>query len=364
MTNNTKCQTDYDAICAYDRQPKRRGRRNRNASVLNPCSALNSDTSSHKGYSISQHQRSIANRNQEIDTQNTSIPSPNTPTSSFDQDSNETLDRGSQNSSNAQLSNPHTSLHQIELGLSSDNLSQNAVIQSIQQPYNHGEGLPRESTNPSNAEVLGNIGTPFFEWPARNFAAPLVASRDSSSRERTNVQTASVPNPLHDTQQTLPSFRSHRHSGVSTTIASALPQTTGRLPSIPHQLQLESTPECRYPVLRPLLPYITSITPTKDACDLLEMYFAKPSNSLFECASPYVLTQIFREAPFLSDNPRITSPALLAAMLWATAQTSDAPIFKTSHRARSRICDELYAVCLSLIDRVAQKDDDWKTCML
>src|SRR6202021_401451 len=53
--------------------------------------------------------------------------------------------------------------------------------------------------------------------------------------------------------------------------------------------------DCRYPVLQPLIPYISTIIPTREACDLLDLYFTEPSTSLFECASPYVLTQIFRK---------------------------------------------------------------------
>lgn len=108
---------------------------------------------------------------------------------------------------------------------------------------------------------------------------------------------------------------------------------------------------CRYLVLVPLLQHINSVIPTSIACDLLDFYFAEPSSSLFESASPYILTHIFRKKSFLHPTkPRVTSPALLTAMLWATAQTSDAQIFKTSPTSRARICDRLFAICLRLLN--------------
>ncbi|KAH6661702.1 fungal-specific transcription factor domain-containing protein [Halenospora varia] len=117
---------------------------------------------------------------------------------------------------------------------------------------------------------------------------------------------------------------------------------------------------CRYPVLLPLIRYVRSFIPTKELCNLLDLYFTEPSNSLFECASPYVLTQIVRKKSFLrKDRPRKTSAALLAAMLWVTAQTSDAQFFKISARVRSSICDQLLKVCLDLLDAKDLEERPW-----
>lgn len=125
------------------------------------------------------------------------------------------------------------------------------------------------------------------------------------------------------------------------------PTAFGKRPSSPTQ----TAHGCRYLVLVPLLQHINGVIPSGIACDLLDFYFAEPSSSLFESASPYVLTHIFRKKSFLHPtNPRTTSPALLAAMLWATAQTSDAQIFKTSPTSRGRICDRLFAICLRLLN--------------
>jgi hypothetical protein len=117
------------------------------------------------------------------------------------------------------------------------------------------------------------------------------------------------------------------------------------------QNQPQTAQGCRYLVVVPILQHINSVIPASIACDLLDFYFAEPSSSLFESASPYVLTHIFRKKSFLHPTqPRTTSPALLVAMLWATAQTSDAQIFKTSPTSRGRICDRLFAICLRLLN--------------
>lgn len=120
---------------------------------------------------------------------------------------------------------------------------------------------------------------------------------------------------------------------------------------------------CRYPVLYPIRSQVDAILPMSEACCLLEQYFAPPSISLFECASPYVITQVFRPKSFLrQDRPRRTSPALLVAMLWVSAQTSDAPIFKSSPRARPRICDQLYRACIGLLDSTVHEEQSQKPC--
>lgn len=106
----------------------------------------------------------------------------------------------------------------------------------------------------------------------------------------------------------------------------------------------------RYPVLLPLLSHITSVIPASLACDLLDLYFTNPSTSFFQPASPYVLTHIFRRRSFLHPtNPRPTSPALLCAMLWVTAQTCDAPFLTAISTARGRVCQKLLELCISLL---------------
>ncbi|KAG0637752.1 putative transcriptional activator xlnR [Tuber brumale] len=106
----------------------------------------------------------------------------------------------------------------------------------------------------------------------------------------------------------------------------------------------------RYPVLLPLLPHVNTIIPPILACDLLDLYFTNPTTALFQPASPYVLTHVFRKQSVLHPtNPRPTSPALLCAMLWVAAQTCDAPFLSASPAARGRVCQKLLELCISLL---------------
>lgn len=50
----------------------------------------------------------------------------------------------------------------------------------------------------------------------------------------------------------------------------------------------------RYPVLAPLMQHISHIISPAIACHLLDLYFAEPSSSLFESASPYVLSMFLQ----------------------------------------------------------------------
>lgn len=117
---------------------------------------------------------------------------------------------------------------------------------------------------------------------------------------------------------------------------------------------------CRHPVLLPLLLYSNPITPDSVACDVLGLYFTEPSSSLFQSACPYVLNRIFQKKLMIcSANPRKTSSALLAAMLWVSAQTSDAQVFKSSPMAKEKIPDGLYTVCLTLFSPLACEHKNW-----
>ncbi|KAL6719157.1 hypothetical protein ACLMJK_003394 [Lecanora helva] len=106
----------------------------------------------------------------------------------------------------------------------------------------------------------------------------------------------------------------------------------------------------RFPVLRPLLPYIESIIPISLACDLLELYFASSSTMHVHPISPHVLGYVFRKESFLSPTrPRICSPALLASMLWIAAQTSDSTFLTSPPSARGRVCQKLLEITVALL---------------
>jgi len=202
-----------------------------------------------------------------------------------------------------------------------------------------------------NSQVQTEVGRLFPGTPLVESLPPLTSTHGTS-----NSYAHSHLSPIEILQPNVA-----LSSGIPRNPQPRFPPVSGELPRLYSHLAPIADPDCRYPVLNPLLPYIKTIICTKDACDLLDLYFTEPSTSLFECASPYVLTQIFRKKSFLQNvEPRTTSPALLAAMLWATAQTSDAKIFKTDTFARRRICDQLYRVCTSLLSAAKHEKEGWK----
>ncbi|KAI9679000.1 MAG: hypothetical protein M1822_007426 [Bathelium mastoideum] len=106
----------------------------------------------------------------------------------------------------------------------------------------------------------------------------------------------------------------------------------------------------RYPVLRPLLPYLGSVMPVSLACDLLELYFTSPTSFYMRPESPYLLGYVFRKRSFLrQNNPRRSSPALLASMLWVAAQTSESQFLTSPPSMRGKICKRLLELTICLL---------------
>jgi xylanolytic transcriptional activator XlnR len=116
--------------------------------------------------------------------------------------------------------------------------------------------------------------------------------------------------------------------------------------------------ECRHRFLQPILPYIRDIIPASVACDLLDVYLTEPGSSLFRVASPYILTRIFRKKSIIDPvNPRPTTPALLATLLWCAVQTADIVLLHVPG-SRSKITNALYELSTSL---VSERDPDrWR----
>ncbi|KAF9691019.1 hypothetical protein EKO04_011104 [Ascochyta lentis] len=107
---------------------------------------------------------------------------------------------------------------------------------------------------------------------------------------------------------------------------------------------------CRYPVLKPLFPHLGAIMSVSTACDLLEFYFQSSSSVFMEPVSPYILGTVFRKRSFLRQHkPRKCSPALLASMLWVSAQTSEATYLTSSPSARAIICQKLWKLTVDLL---------------
>jgi hypothetical protein len=126
------------------------------------------------------------------------------------------------------------------------------------------------------------------------------------------------------------------------------------LPSPPFADQTTSAPRntdaLRYPVLRPLLHLIEAVIPRSSACDLLDVYFTSSSYAQLRPLSPHILGYVFRKKSFLHPTrPRISSPALLASMLWIAAQTSNAAFLNSHPAARGRVCRKLLELTVDLL---------------
>ncbi|KAB5547290.1 hypothetical protein GE09DRAFT_1130745 [Coniochaeta sp. 2T2.1] len=167
----------------------------------------------------------------------------------------------------------------------------------------------------------------------------------------------SAPLPHHRGSFSASMVQGHGHRGSFST-------TNGREEAIHPELQrfnsLYKAPssDCRYRLLDPVLPHLRDIIPGSVAADLLDVYLTEPGSSLFRCASPYVLTRIFRKKSMLHEtHPRQTTPALLATMLWCAAQTADIVLLHVPG-SRAKITNALYDLATSLI---SERDPDrWR----
>lgn len=135
----------------------------------------------------------------------------------------------------------------------------------------------------------------------------------------------------------------------------SLPSPSAALYSQQH---LANSQTLRYPVLKPLLPYLQGIIPVYLACDLLELYFQSASSAFMQPVSPYVLGYVFRKRSFLRhNNPRVCSPALLASMLWIGAQTHESAFLTSPPSTRGKVCQKLLELTISLLKPLIHTPD-------
>ena len=114
----------------------------------------------------------------------------------------------------------------------------------------------------------------------------------------------------------------------------------------------ESLCTFRYPVLQPLLPHLDPLVPPSLACELLESYFSSTTTSHSRPSCPYLPGFVFQKNAFLrSTQPRVSTPALLASMLWIAAQTSDAPFLASHISVRELVCQKLLEITLGLLKK-------------
>lgn len=118
----------------------------------------------------------------------------------------------------------------------------------------------------------------------------------------------------------------------------------------------------KYPVLEPIMPFLESNLPRRLVCDLLELYFTSAFSTHMHPVCHHIHCYVLRKASFLSlDNPRASSPALLASMLWVAAVDDRAFSLSISPLQRRKICQFLCALTIRLLRpliHVSFKDQD------
>jgi hypothetical protein len=109
-------------------------------------------------------------------------------------------------------------------------------------------------------------------------------------------------------------------------------------------------PALKYPVLQPLMPFLGSYLPKALVFDLLELYFTSAFSTHMHPVCHHIHCYVLRKASFLSrDNPRPSSPALLASMLWVAALDDRAFALAISPSKRRRTCQFLCALTVRLL---------------
>ncbi|KAK5994091.1 Xylanolytic transcriptional activator xlnR [Cladobotryum mycophilum] len=350
-----RCE-DYGYTCRYNREVKKRGRL--------PASA---NAAQRDSWSQSDRRDSIR----------------------------ESSGSGSGNPSNGQGATSSPSV--TSPGVSSSTVSQRPFPGSVEtvssaavdEDVTLGQSDPVNSPNPRQ-DLLRSLGQPLSQArPAAPLSVPSLIQLGLQPPHRQSVPTglpasifnnhygdteaivsddsAGYPSPANgqappgdigDARRHRGSFKSTiSHDRARESFSTAATAPDGNIP-MPDFLHKAPTEECCYKFLEPVLPYIRSIIPASVACDLLDVFLTDPGSSLFRVASPYILTRVYRKKSITHPtNPRYTTPALLATILWCVAQTADVMLLHVPG-SRAKICNELYDLATSLI---AERDPDrWR----
>ncbi|KAL2833269.1 fungal-specific transcription factor domain-containing protein [Aspergillus cavernicola] len=106
----------------------------------------------------------------------------------------------------------------------------------------------------------------------------------------------------------------------------------------------------RYPVLQPLMSFVESTLSQGLACGLLDLYFTSAFPTHMHPVCHHIHCYVLRKTSFLSEkNPRPSSPALLASMLWVAALDDRALSLPISPRYRKKICHFLSSLTIQLL---------------
>ncbi|OKL56469.1 Arabinanolytic transcriptional activator araR [Talaromyces atroroseus] len=115
------------------------------------------------------------------------------------------------------------------------------------------------------------------------------------------------------------------------------PQRTGETP-------------LKYPVLAPLMPFLEPYLSRDLVYDLLDLYFTSAFSTAMHPACHHIHCYVVRKSSFLSrENPRVSSPALLASMLWVAALDDRTFSLSISPPKRKKLCQFLCALTVRLL---------------
>lgn len=104
----------------------------------------------------------------------------------------------------------------------------------------------------------------------------------------------------------------------------------------------------KYACLKSIISLIKDVIHPETALQLLHAYFARADDSLFNQASPYVLTPILCKEDVLDPlSARSPSAFLLVTMIWVSAHTAHLPALLRPG-TRQRICDQLGELVLAI----------------
>ncbi|CEJ80423.1 Putative Transcriptional activator xlnR [[Torrubiella] hemipterigena] len=221
---------------------------------------------------------------------------------------------------------------------------------------------PPQNRTSAHLNITSLVNASYQSHQPSNQMSPPGALPDG--RDRDIGQSEGYPSPAQAFQPSEHGGRrEHRpsfHSNASNErIRESLSSSAGRRDTYSQEgYSRNKTDDCQYKFLQPVLPYIRHIISPAVACELLDIFLTDPGSSLFRGASPYILTRIFRKKSILHPtNPRNTTPALLATILWCVAQTADVMVLHVPG-TRARIVNELYNVATAL---VSERDPDrWR----
>jgi arabinolytic transcriptional activator AraR len=118
----------------------------------------------------------------------------------------------------------------------------------------------------------------------------------------------------------------------------------------------------KYPVLAPLMPFLEPYLSRNLVYDLLDLYFTSAFSTAMHPVCHHIHCYVVRKSSFLRrDNPRSSSPALLASMLWVAALDDRAFSLSISPPKRKKLCQVLCALTVRLLRpliHVSFKDDE------